>query len=101
MCEDGGFCATLMPTHLIYSKWNQFFSFLLYFLIKGLQAFEADELAAQRQIASHQFAPGELFQKSHQDSPITNVFEQVTHGSWRIALGATKCEINSLASAKE
>lgn len=63
--------------------------------------FEAEELAAQRQIASHQLAPRESFQQSHQDSSIPDVFEQVTHSSWRIALGATKCEINSLASVKE
>lgn len=63
--------------------------------------FEAEELAAQRQIASHQLAPREPFQQSHQDSSISDVFEQVTHSGWRIVLGATKCEMNSLASVKE
>lgn len=63
--------------------------------------FEADERAARRQNASHQFAAGELLQQSHQDPSIPNVFEQVTHGSWGIALGAAECEINSLAPAKE
>lgn len=63
--------------------------------------FEAEEVAAQRQIASHQLAPREPFQQSHQDSSIPDVFEQVTHSGWRIVLGAPKCEINSLASVKE
>lgn len=63
--------------------------------------FEAEELAAQRQTGSHQLAPGELFQQSHQDSSIPNVSEQVTHSGWRLVLGPTKCEMNSLAWAKE
>lgn len=98
MSEVGGFLCWATANWFDISGRN---SSIPFFLIKGFYAFEADELAAQRQIASHQFAPGELLQQSHQDPSIPNVFEQVMHGSWRIALGAAKCEINSLASAEE